>query len=209
MSVENNDQLGAGLVYEDLVPMHWREAEEEIRPSQLIRIDESNEEILRFISVLDDYSSESSVDSRGSGVSDITRVEHKVNLILDLVSQILVHNVDLPEAVPIRMSAGGLQWQCDVPLDPGQYIFLDIYFYQNYPRPIVLVGKVQSVDRPGDGYSTLVSFEYMSDMVRRWLDKIIFRHHRRVIAHARKQSQDLERNEADTNRPDGVVEENK
>jgi hypothetical protein len=207
MNAEDDDQLGAGLVYEDLVPMRWRKSEDEIKPSQLIRIDDSNEEILRFISVLDDYGSETASDSRSSNTGDITRIEHKVNLILDLVSQILVHNVDLPDAVPIRMSASGIQWQCDTRLDIGQYIFLDIYFYHNYPRPIVLVGQVQGVDKLGAGYDTRVGFEYMSDMVRRWLDKIIFRHHRRVVAHARRQSQDSERNEVDANKSDGLVKE--
>jgi len=197
MNPDNDDQLGAGLVYEDLVPMRWRMAGEEIKTSQLIRINESNEEIMRFISVLDDYRLESPGDSRGPNTSDITRIEHKMNLILDLVSQILVHHVDLPRAVPITMSASGIQWECDEPLDPGQYIFLDIYFYQNYPRPIVLAGKVQSVDNSDTGYATMVSFDYISDTVRQWLDKLIFRHHRRGIAYARQHTQDEEPGDTD------------
>jgi len=207
MNPDNDDQLGAGLVYEDLVPMRWRKAGEEIQPSQLIRINESNEEILRFISVLDDYRLESSGDSHGPNTSDITRIEYKMNLILDLVSQILVHHVDMPAEIPISMSANGIQWKCDEPPNPGQHIFLDIYFYQNYPRPIVLAGKVQSIEKAEHGYNVSASFEYMSDAVRRWLDKLIFRHHRRGIAYARRYAQEVEQNEVNTIKPQGFIEE--
>jgi len=192
MNAENDDQLGAGLVYEDLVPMSWRKAEEGFQPAQMIRVNDSNEEILRFMSVLDDYQSESSIDARSVNIGDITRIEYKVNLILDLVSQILVHHAELPPAIPIKMTARGIQWQCNKRLVPGQYIFLDIYFYHNYPRPLVILGKVQDVDKAGGEYNTQASFEYMSDVVRRWLDKLIFRQHRRSIALSRRQSQEDE-----------------
>lgn len=209
MNPENNDQLGEGLVYEDLVPMQWRDAGKEIPPSQLIRINDSNDELLRFISVLDDYRLETSADTRGPNASDITRIEFKMNLILDLVSKILIHHVDIPLAIPVTMSASGIQWRSDEPLDPGQYIFLDIYFYQNYPRPIVLTAKVQRVDDAAEGYEVFASFEHLSDTVRRWLDKLIFKHHRRRVAYARKKTHDVEHNETDTLHSVGDIEGNK
>ena len=152
MITENDDQLGAGLVYEDLVPMSWRRAEEDIQPAQMIRVNDANEEILRFMSVLDDYHSESAIDARGVSTGDISRLEYKVNLILDLVSQILVHHVELPPAIPIKMSACGIQWLCSKRLVPGQYVFLDIYFHHNYPRPIVILGKVQEIEKAAKEY---------------------------------------------------------
>lgn len=208
MNAENTDQLGAGLVYEDTVPMRWKEVGKEIQPSQLIRINESNEEILRFISVLDEYRSESSNETHGSSLGDMTRIEYKMNLILDLVSQILVHHVDMPHTVPIRMNATGILWKCEAPLNPGQYVLLDIYFYQKYPRPIVLPGKIQSVEKAGDGYNTWVSFEDINDTVRRWLDKLIFRQHRRGVAHARRSTYDKEQNENRRTNPDSFNQEN-
>ena len=189
MSMESDDQLGAGLVYEDLVPMRWRKVDN-IQAAQLVRMNEANEEILRFISVLDDYHAESAGEARGSSTGDINRIEYKLNLLLDLVSQILVHHVELPPVIPIKMSANGVQWLSKERLQPGQIIFLDIYFYHNYPRPIVLAGKVQNVNEAGGAYDTEVSFEHMSDVVRRWLDKLIFRQHRRGVALSRRQSLD-------------------
>ncbi len=209
MNPYENDQLGAGLVYEDMVPMHWRKVETEIQPAQLIRINESNEEILRFISVLDDYRSESTGDGRGSGAGDISRIEHKINLILDLVSQILVHHIDMPAPVPIRMSATGIQWRCEERLELGHDVLMDIYFYHNYPRPITLAGKVQHIEKDGDGYNTWVIFENLSDTVRQWLDKLIFRHHRRGIAYARQHTQGANHSEPVSQPPDDSIEEKK
>jgi len=208
MTAENNDQLGAGLVYEDIVPMRWKEVGKEIPVSQLVRIHESNEEILRFISVLDEYRSESPSEAYGAGPGDLTRIEYKMNLILDLVSRILVHHVDMPRMIPVRMSGTGILWKCDEPLNPGQYVLLDIYFYQKYPRPIVLPGKVQSVEKTGNEYDTWVSFEYINDTVRRWLDKLIFRQHRRGIAYARRYTHDKEQSENHRTNPDSFNEEN-
>lgn len=208
MNSENTDQLGEGLVYEDNVPMRWKEIGKDISSSQLIRIHESNQEKLRFISVLDEYRSESSSETYGPSPGDLTRIEYKMNLILDLVSQILVHHVDMPRMIPIRMSGTGILWKCDEPLNPGQYVLLDIYFYQKYPRPIVLPGKVQSAEKSGDEYNTWVSFEYINDSVRRWLDKLIFRQHRRGIAYARQYTHDKEQSENRRTNPDSFSEEN-
>ena len=192
-----NNQLGAGLVYEDLVPMSWSKAEEDIQPSQMIRVNDSNEEILRFMSVLDDYHTDAAIDTRGASSSEFARLEYKVNLILDLVSQILVHHVELPPAIPIKMTASGIQWKSDKRLVPGQFIFLNIYFYHNYPRPIVILANVQEVNKVGNEYYAQAIFEQMSDDVRRWLDKLIFKQHRRSIALSRRQPQTYDHESAD------------
>jgi hypothetical protein len=107
------------------------------------------------------------------------------------------------------MSATGIQWRCDERLEVGQNVLMDIYFYNNYPRPITLEGKVQHIEKQGDGYNTRIIFENMSEMVRQWLDKLIFRHHRRGIAYARQHLQEDNRGEWASQPPDDSIKDKK
>ena len=55
----------------------------------------------------------------------------------------------------------------------------------SYPRPLELPAAVVKHDTLAAGVRCTAAFVGCSEPVQDWLEKLIFRHHRRRIAHAR------------------------
>jgi len=186
MNEVNASPLGEGLVYEAELPLSWQ-AVDQLAPSRIIRIDESNEELLHFIAVLEEHRAESPDEDAGVHVHELERIEYKINLLLDMVARILARQLKMPELIAVRLSAIAIQWQAEKPPMVGSRLLMDIYLNPKFPQPLRLTGVVHETPPSPEGFNTLVSFEHMSETVRSWLEKLIFRQHRRAIAHARQQ----------------------
>ncbi len=183
--------LGEGLVYEDILPLRVCEVEAEIPAPRLLSIQESNEEILRIIAALDEHHHAEGTDEDAAHHSqDLVRIESKLDLLLDMVANMLSHQLAIPPELPVRLNAHAIQWrQAGPPPAEGRRVLLDLYLHRKYPRPLVLPGRVASVEQDQDDYLAVVRFEGMSEAVQNWLEKLIFRQHRRSVAHARRRQQ--------------------
>ncbi|MBK8162484.1 MAG: PilZ domain-containing protein [Gammaproteobacteria bacterium] len=187
MDNDGASQFGEGLVYEDTVPLCWRELGNDISTPELLRTHQSNERVLRYFAALDEYRGEAADEEHGHVAHELTRLEFKTNLLLDMVARLLVEHVSMPAAVPVKMSGAGIQWYSQVAPAVGGLLSVDIYLNQRYPSPITLYGEVSRVLPVEGGFQVDLSYRDMSDTLRSWLEKLIFRHHRRLVAHSRQQ----------------------
>ncbi len=188
MSAQHPSPLGEGLVYEDEVPLRLSELEAEIGPARLLSIQECNEEVLRAIAALDEHHGEGGEEDALHHGQDLARIESKLDLLLDMVSHMLAEQLSLPPAVPVRLSAVGIQWYQAGQLPPqGRRVLLDLYLHRKFLKPLVMPGQVVQVQTQDGGGQVTVVFEDMPETVRNWLEKLIFRQHRRSIAYARRQ----------------------
>ena len=163
---------------EEPLPLRWRAAETAAATPhwQL-----SNEETLRVILSLDEHHVEAS-DENPEFAQEVQRLETKINLILELVSQVLARQLQLPEALPVRLSAHEIEWLTATAPVPGSSVLLEIYVCTRYPRPLWLPATVQGV---ADGRVRAV-FGDLGETVQDLIEKLIFRHHRRQIAATRR-----------------------
>ncbi len=180
----------SGLVFEDLVPLSWRPVSARPDPAELLSIHQSNERILRCLTAVDESRSESGDEEHGPIAQDLARLDFKVNLLLDMMGRLLSRHVPMPDPVLVRMSAAGLQWQAKTPPEVGSVLEVELYLSRRFPSPIVLRGQVDSVRQAEHGRLIELSYGDISEPVRNWLEKLIFRQHRRQIAHARKSPRD-------------------
>ncbi|MFQ5488320.1 MAG: PilZ domain-containing protein [Gammaproteobacteria bacterium] len=187
MTADNPSPLGEGLVYEDAVPLRVSEIEADVADARVTAIQESNEEILRVIAALDEHHMEGGDEESQYLGQDLARIESKLDLLLDMVAHMLASQLAVPSQLPIRMTARAIQWrQAEAPPATGRQVLLDLYLHRKFPRPLVLLGVVQDVRREHGDFLVTVSFMHMSESVQNWLEKLIFRHHRRSVAHARR-----------------------
>lgn len=170
-----------GLIFEDVMPLHWVQLTQAPTATQRVQHQEANEDILRTIALLDEHFSETG-DEHDVATHGLHRIDFKLNLVLDLVSQVLAHHLTLPEAVNVSFNTDAIQWEGQSTPDPGSTVKIDLYVSRKYPRAIVLYGKVQAVQ----SFKTGVALDGVSEIMRDGLDKLIFRHHRRRIAHTRR-----------------------
>jgi hypothetical protein len=175
-----------GLIYEDLLPLQWRLLGNEAPTLDMAKFDAKNEELLKFIDVLDEHPNESAVDHTSQN-QELARVEIKFDLLLSLVSQLLAVYFPLPSTVPVRLTPGGVQWLSPKAYDGGADGLVEIYLCDRCPRPLIFPAKVEHSAKEGGMHRVSVRFTAMSDPVRDRLEKMIFRHHRRGVALARRQ----------------------
>ncbi len=167
----------------DLRPITWVPLESPLTDQQVSQLNASNEKVLSTIAALEESPVESADSYSGQG-HELARLDFKVNLLMDLVSQMLSSHLQLPSPTTVSIDARGMTWRSNRSETPPQAdttILLSIYLNSDYPRAVELPSRVQSVDNG----SVRAEYLPLGDAVREALEKLIFRHHRRSIALAR------------------------
>ena len=177
----------AGLTLSDNISVSWRAIDHRPDDAELAQVNEANESFLRAVSALATISTEDiEVDS---GISqEIARLDIKVNLLLDLVSQLLYRQLEIPALSPVIMSSDEIEWRGEQLPEPGLTVFVQAYVQRGTPKPLGFYGEVVSTRQEYQRGCARVRYLGLSGAAQSWLDKLIFRHHRREVAYKRSQS---------------------
>ncbi|MFK7828958.1 MAG: PilZ domain-containing protein [Congregibacter sp.] len=178
-------ETGSELAYSDNMAIAWKAVGHDLDKTHLAMVNASNEEFLRAVSVIGDAGRQKEpVESGGLLAQEVHRLDMKLNLVLDLVATLIYHQLDIPQTKPVRVSARGVEWFGDVP-PTGSTVYLQLYIQRGLPKPLCCYGTVvSSADEVAQGHSS-VDFVGLSGAARSWLEKLIFRHHRREVAYQR------------------------
>jgi len=173
--------LGPGLVYVDNVPVRWLRLDETLSESRLAILNDENERLLRYVSSLEEYLHES---KDGDPLAhEVARLEFKVNIVMEMVSQVLAQKLNLPVASPVEMNAKGLV--CHMAETPicGQQFQISAYLNRQYLKPFEVCASVVGVEPADDGTAKVaLEFQGLSEIVQDHLERLIFRQHRRMVA---------------------------
>jgi len=185
--MENNsiESIDTRPVYEDRLPLAWNIPDSKPDSAELLAIHNSNEEILKVISSLDEANLESD-DPQDVHAQQLMRLDAKVNFLMDMVGQLLLNNLTVPAPIKMSLSADGVQWTDTHAPDINAYLHVQLYLKMKYPKPVILPVLVRSVDKVEEGYRVITEFESLSAGAEEWIEKLIFRHHRRAIALSRR-----------------------
>ena len=173
-----------GLVYEDLLPLKWH-LDTETSLLDKGKFDALNEEVLRFIEVLDEHPSESVIEHSPIN-QELAKVEVKFDLLLSLVNQLLGVYFPLPDPVPVKLTSNGVQWVSNSPINLGASGQVEIYLSRRCPRSLIFPARVDSLEKEGRGYLISAQFGEFGSAIKERLEKMIFRQHRRSVASARR-----------------------
>lgn len=169
------DDFGDALAYSATVPLAWKESDS----SFIDDFTEQNEQCLQTILNLSEYH----IPEHTEELTAISVIERKVDITLQMVSELLRATVDMPSVKSIRLGAHEISWHepAGSPNSNTQ-LDLDIYLHDLYPKPFSCRGQVKSVE----SQQCVVVLEPQREDVQQLLEKFIFLHHRRAIAQARK-----------------------
>lgn len=171
----------AGLNFTDNISIDWRPVADYPDDARLALVNESNEAFLRAVSAIGAFAPEPAED--GVGISqEIARLDLKINLLLDLVSQLIYKQLDIPERSLVTISSGEISWSSSRVPEPGAVVFVQVYIQHGTPKPLCFYGKVISTGQEYEAGCARVSFLGLAGSAQSWLDKLIFRHHRRAVA---------------------------
>ena len=170
------------LAYQDTLPIAWRPLGGTVDADYAAGLSERNARLLQACAAIEDHSGE-----REDDVSpELLRIDAKINMLLDLMGQLLTANRPRPVPVSVRFNTQGAMWQAgpQAPASGSQGLVL-LYLRDYLPEALRLLGRVTEItpDR-----RVKVRFAPLGEATAALMEKLIFRHHRRLVAGSRSRS---------------------
>lgn len=178
--------IASGLVYRQRLGLSWGPRENGEIENGVVA--ESNGRLLQMLPLFEDRSSDR-VEEDGERTQELIRVERKLDLLLELVSEWIKTNRDQPRQVAVTLGAETASWlQEDEWPPPEQQVWVHLQIDQRLPGPLQLPARVVSVAAESNWHRVTVRFEGIAESTSELLEKFIFRQHRREIARMRAHS---------------------
>ena len=177
--------LGEGLVFEGSLPLEWQEAPLPDN-AELARWNADGAQLLGAEASLEEARSHEALKEESPALAhELQRLEFKLDILLRLTAELAIHHSPLPSPRTVRLSSQGLEWiGADGPR-VGATGIASVYVNRALPQPLRLPCRVIDERRVGEQRTVRLRFVGLSDGVVEGLDRLIFRHHRRLVAGAR------------------------
>jgi hypothetical protein len=173
------------LAYEEILPVNWAPLAGTVDAAVAASFTERNVRLLQALAAIEDHGVS---DKPDESAPDLTRLDFKINLLLDLVGQLLVANRPRPAPVPIRFNAQGAIWHAPAPLpESGRQGVVEIHLRDFLAEPLRLVSTLTTVSSEGE---VTARFAPVGEVTADLLERLIFRHHRRHVAGIRQPRRD-------------------
>lgn len=190
MQSEQNNPLEGFLCYRDEVALSWQLLESDPTEIELAHTNESNENLLKVTGSFSDHVADR--EEFSELIPEFARLDQKMNLILEFLGVLLTQHMDVPGERLVNMSPKGIS----IPLEDGEQspapaamVYVCMYIQPEIPKPLKIYGEVVDTivqsENNGDPPQMTIRFSGVSQVVEEWLEKFIFRHHRRSVAQAR------------------------
>src|SRR5450631_93252 len=174
--------LGEGLIFEESLPVGWTPGAL-AEGAALARLNTDNHQLLGAESSLDEVRvHEALKDESPALLHELQRLEYKVNILLRLTAELALRSSGLPPAERVRMSSRALEWFSEGAPPIGATGQLSIYINPALPQPLRISCVVSGQRIIDNSRATQLRFVGLSDAVVDMLEKLIFRHHRRLVA---------------------------
>jgi hypothetical protein len=177
--------LGDGLVYEETMPVVWT-AGPLPEGLDLARLNADNHQLLGAESSLDEVRVHEALKEESPAlVHELQRLEYKVNILLRLTAELTLRNSGLPAPQRVRFTSRALEWFGAQTPAVGATGLLAVYVNSALPQAVKIPCTVAGERLQDKLHVAQMRFSGLSDAVVEQLDKLIFRHHRRLVAGAR------------------------
>lgn len=167
-----------GITWQGTVPFSFK-AEAPPPPGILDEWMRTNVVLLQALATLDTPRQETDLEQGSSKDHAIQRLESKLDLTLSLLSMLLKQQVRMPDPIPITLMADSVEWESTSLLEPDTTVNLSVYLNPRLPQPLMMPAVI-TVIRP-ESKKIRASFSKMSEECRDWLERTLFRYHRRTI----------------------------
>jgi hypothetical protein len=166
--------------FNTILPLSWEVA----APVSAFAAEErqqSNIALLRALSTLESATSDKESEFGSAAQKTLERLEAKTDMALTLLAGLLANREPLPPAQPISVSAQGMAWLGPTGPEPGATLLLSIYLSPRFPLPLRLTATVITSEPQAEERLTRASFTDLTPEMLDWLERTVFRYHRRAI----------------------------
>lgn len=171
--------------YDDRLPFDLDPIESNLSQSQRERLAARNVSVLRAVGVLEEHRSEP--EERSGMEGDVARLDLKLNLVIELLGVAINMQRPLPQDHEIRISIKGIRWHCEQPVaQAGDTVMISLFLHACSAQAVQWQASILATEAADDGgYNCWAEFEALPDAMTQYLERLIFRHHRRQIAEER------------------------
>jgi hypothetical protein len=111
----------------------------------------------------------------------LDRVEAKLDLALNLLSNLLAQHTPKPETCPVTLSASTIEWVSHGAAPAKGSIVISLFINPRLPQPLLLPASVREIGAVAGGTRIVADFTHLSEEVQESLERTVFRNHRRYI----------------------------
>jgi hypothetical protein len=174
-----------GLALEATLPVSIEPASGDVR-SLATAHEVANDTLLNALQDIEEHPVHEHAEEHSTLAQEVARLDRKLSLLMTMVGQIWSSQLRLPDPVAIRMTAHTLEGPSAVALPPNGFVTVRLYLAPEFPLPLTLVARVVECHAEAGGFRIRLAWEAMSPALAGALEKMIFRHHRRTVASARR-----------------------
>lgn len=154
-----------------------------------------SEELLQSnISLLKALSAIEAAHEREQDIPDSTRkalerIESKLDVLLLLVAKLSSENSVPPTIRQVSLCRDHISWHESESQLPtiGSSVCIKVFLNPRIPQPLILHGNISSANPSGSDVLIRANFDVTDHEMLDWLDRTIFRYHRRAV-HAQRHS---------------------
>lgn len=173
--------LGDALSYDSAMPVSWTPLAALPGTVRLEQLNEDNLRVLSAVALLDEQRGSGTVTDDSSPLdAEITRLNQKLNLVIDLLGLLVSQNAPAPDARRVRLSWQGVVFGGTQAL--GEIGLMSLRLNRSMPQPLVWPATIVHVD----GDERHARFEAFGDALQTALERHVFLRHRRAIAGTRR-----------------------
>ncbi len=171
------------LSIETPLVLKWSALPQAMSPSSL-----RQNNLLTF-SLLETFTEQQSAAHEGHSSSpELQRIESKLNLLIDMVSQLSGQSQQHFAPIPVRLSCKTIEWLSDSAPAETASLLLELYLDGEMQHALKIIARVVSVTERDGRYLVQVQFTSLDETEKNHLEKWIFAHHRRMVAQTRGQN---------------------
>ncbi len=117
--------------------------------------------------------------------SDMQRLEHKLNLVIFMMNNLLQPVQSRPEPQTLRLDTESIAWPCANKYAMGTKVHIELYLHPMIPIPLVCTVQVEACQ---DGWCRASLLGLSEDAMSSW-SRWVFRQHRQFVAQSREQGE--------------------
>jgi hypothetical protein len=178
--------FGDCLIFEEARPVAWTAGPLPLGLA-LARLNTDNYQLLGAESTMDDVRvHEALKDESPALLHELQRLEFKLNILLRLTVELALRNSALPPPRRLRLTSGAVEWFGEDAPAVGSTGLLQVYINPALPQPVTIPCTVVSERFQEQVRAAQLRYSGLSEAVVEQLERLIFRHHRRLVAGARQ-----------------------
>jgi len=170
-----------GVFYAADLPLDWIPLSR-IQPAQSEQWQYTGAALLRALAVLETPVPEVERDFSSASGKAMERLEAKLDLALNLMTQLARQQAELSPLHHVVLRANSLEWLGETAPVVQQLVLISLHLSPKLPQPLILPATVTGVALRDNGVSRVrADFADLSEEMKEWLERTLFRFHRRSI----------------------------